>query len=103
LWLNDRLGREVAVWIEVEQGDLGVGVLEADGELRHWSEEKEASRAAGREDIAGLYEIGGCADLNLSYLRPVEVTTMPSDPSHLIVRLDEWTTLEIVERDEDGD
>ena len=41
--------------------------------------------------------VGDCL-LDLSYLRPIEVTNLPGAPSpHLVVRLDETTTIEVVE------
>jgi hypothetical protein len=36
LWLNDRLGRNVSVSVELEQGDYAVAVMEGEGELQHW-------------------------------------------------------------------
>ena len=101
LWLNDRIGKNVAAWVAVTHWDLDVGVLEAAGELRHWTQGRLATRALSvpRDDIAGLYEIGG-ASLDLSNVRPLKVSTWPDAPDHLIVQLDEHTTLEIVEQDE---
>lgn len=71
LWLNDRLGKSVAVWIAIEQGDTELMVFEAAGELRHWSEERSTAHAAGREDIVGLYDVSG-ASFDLSGVRPLE-------------------------------
>jgi hypothetical protein len=50
LWLNDRLGKSVAAWIAVEDGDSIFSVFDAEGELRHWSEGKAAVLAASREE-----------------------------------------------------
>jgi hypothetical protein len=97
LWLNDRLGGNVAVEIVVYRGDMEVAVLRAQGELRHWSAAQGAGRAVSREDVAGLYDVGGAA-LDLTDVRPLEVTTGPDD--QLTVRLDEHTTLVIVEQDD---
>lgn len=53
------------------------------------------NRVVGRDDIVGLYDVGE-ASFNLSDAQPLEVTT-PME-GHLRVRLDEHTTLEIVEQ-----
>ena len=101
LWLNDRLGKSVAAWIAVEEGDAIFTVFDAEGELRHWSEGKAAILAPSREEIAGLYDVGDGASFDLSGVRPLEVTTWP-DEDHLIVRLDERTTLNVEQHEEDG-
>jgi hypothetical protein len=69
--------------VEIERGDFGVTVLEAAGELRHWSERRIASRAAGRDDIRGMYDVGDGAYIDLSEVRPLEVELWPTDPNHL--------------------
>jgi hypothetical protein len=97
LWLNDRLGTRVTALIAVERGDLEISILEAGGELRHWSEDRGADRAASRDDVAGLYDVGGAA-LDLSDVRPLEVKALADD--HLLIRLDETTTLQVVEQAE---
>ena len=38
LWLNDRIGKEVNVAVEIERGDFGFSVFQAGGELRYWNE-----------------------------------------------------------------
>jgi hypothetical protein len=78
-----------------DRGDLEFGVFEVAGELRHWTEGRGAVGAANRDDVAGLYEVGDDASLDLSDVRPLEVS-MPLD-DHLTVRLDENTTLNVVE------
>jgi hypothetical protein len=93
-------GRREPVYVvegekDVEQGDLELSILEAAGELRHWSEGRGADRASGREDVAGLYYVGG-ASLDLSDVRPLEVALWGDD--HLAIRLDERTTLHVVEQ-----
>jgi hypothetical protein len=97
LWLNDRRGRSVAVWVEVEEGDYASGVLSAEGELRHWSEGTTAVRATSREEIAGLYDVGEGSSFDLSNLRPIEVS---ASDDKLSIRLDERTTL-LIEEQED--
>ena len=95
LWLNDRLGKCVAAEIDIERGDFKFSVFEAQGELRHWSTETGTEQPASRDDMLGYYEVGGGAKLDLTNVRPLEVTTGRED---LIVRLDENTTLEVVEQ-----
>jgi len=101
LWLNDRLGKSVAVWVEVDRGIVH-SVLSVEGELRHWSEGRSPDRVHGRDDVAGLYDIGdgGCS-IDLSDLEPLGVWTVPDDVTHLVVRIDESTTLDIVEQEDD--
>jgi len=94
IWLNDRLGKNVFVWVAVKQGEFEVGVIDAQGLLRHWSHGEDADDAVGREDIAGLYEVGATS-IDLSDVRPVDVATWPDNPEHLMVRLDENTTLHV--------
>jgi hypothetical protein len=98
MWLNDRLGKSVAAWIEIEEGDSAVTVFDAEGELHHWSEGKAAIRSASREDIAGLYEVDG-ASINLTGVRPFDVTAW-LDEDQLIVRLDARTTLNVIEQED---
>jgi hypothetical protein len=96
LWLNDRLGKRVAIWIGINRGHLELDVFEVAGELRHWTEGQAAGRAANRDSVAGLYEVGDDASLDLSDVRPLEVSMPLHD--HLTVRLDENTTLNVVEQ-----
>jgi hypothetical protein len=101
LWLNDRLGKRIHIALVVDYGDSGTMVLAAAGELAHWSERKgDAEIAIQRDDIAGLYDVGG-AMLDLTDVRPLEVDVWPEEWSQLTVRLDEKTKLEIVEQDEE--
>ena len=59
LWLNDRIGKEVNVAVEIERGDFGFSVFQAGGELRYWNEAaKEDALAGSREHDAGLYDVG---------------------------------------------
>ena len=97
LWLNDRLGKSVTVWIAVEHGDTETSILEATGVLEHWSEGRAGARAVGREDIAGLYDVGG-ASFDLSDVQPLGVETPLAD--HLVIRLDQNTTLQVLEQAE---
>jgi hypothetical protein len=99
LWLHDRLGRDVNASITIERGDLELGVLEVSGKLRHWSEGKW-SRAVSRDDVVGLYAVGENCALDLSDVQPLEIGTWPDDPSHLVVRLDVNTTLDVVEQED---
>jgi hypothetical protein len=85
----------------IEEGDLACTVFDAEGELRHWSEGKAAVLASSREEIAGLYDVGEGASFNLTDVRPLGVTTEPGESDHLIVRLDERTTLDVVEQEDD--
>jgi hypothetical protein len=107
LWLNDRLGKSVAVSIEIERGDFDLAVLYADGELHHWTEtqqprERIGELAAGNileADNIGRYYVGE-AVLDLTDVRALEVSAWPSDPGHLTVRIDENTKLDLVEQQE---
>jgi hypothetical protein len=100
MWLNDRLGQSLAVWIWLEYGDSSFRVFEAEGELRHWTEgQPHVLGAPTLDELQGRYRIGDAAAVDLSDVRPLEVTTGPDD--HLHVRLDENTTLEVVEQDDD--
>jgi hypothetical protein len=80
-------------------------VFDAAGELRHWSEGAKPSLLLvggkrPRDDPAGLYEIGEGATINLTNVHPIGVWTLPDDPSHLFVQVDENTTLQVVEQTE---
>jgi hypothetical protein len=58
LWLNDRVGRDVSIYVEIDCGDYTANVLSCEGgELRHWRADKTAAVWAEhrRDDIAGLY------------------------------------------------
>jgi hypothetical protein len=100
LWLNDRLGKSVTVLIALHTGDTDVSVLEAAGELRHWTEGRAAVRAASRDDVAGMYDVGGDATLDLTHVRPLHIATWPDEDDHLVVRIDESTTLQVVVHDD---
>jgi hypothetical protein len=110
LWLNDRLGKSVAVSVLLARGDLDLQVLYAHGELHHWTETNRPPPEhmgdvpigdIARADNVGLYSVGaGAAVLDLTMVRPLEVSAWPSDPDHLTVRLDENTTLDLVEQEE---
>jgi hypothetical protein len=108
LWLNDRLGKRVTVWVGIERGDLELCVIETQGELRHWTEsgqgqlteERESGHGIGRDEVAGLYDIGGGVSLDLSDVRPLEVSTPLDD--HLTIRHDENTTLQVVEQEREA-
>jgi hypothetical protein len=61
LWLNDRVGRDVSIYVEADWGSYTASVLSCErGVLEHWTADKPASWAghpaqAPRDDIAGLY------------------------------------------------
>jgi hypothetical protein len=83
LWLNDRLGREIEVEIRVERGDLSVTLLQAMGELRHWSEAQVpavfgALMLGPREDLLGWYTIGEGAGLDVTNIGDVRVDELAS-------------------------
>jgi hypothetical protein len=83
----------------VHYGDLALPVFEAEGELHHWSEARASAlrHPGSRDELRGRYRVGDSASLDLSDARPIEVTVGPDD--HLRVRLDEQTTLEVVEHE----
>jgi hypothetical protein len=83
--------------IALEQGDQASAVFTAEGELRHWSEGRAAVRAASRDDVAGLYDVGDGASFDLTDVRPLEVT---ASADTLTVRLDEHTTLHVDEQED---
>ena len=107
LALNDRSGQQVQVSVDVDLGHSIAPVMIAYGVLTHWHARFSPGTAAWpthpREDMVGLYEVGGVA---------VDVTDLPS--AHLLIvnseergiafRLDDRVDLSIVwnaERDED--
>jgi hypothetical protein len=104
LWLNDRLGKSVGVWIAREYPDFAVMVFAAAGELRHWTEDKpdtlEWTGVLGPllDELHGHYYIADSIELNLSAVQPLDVNTDPED-GRLIVRLDECTTLNVIDHE----
>lgn len=64
LWLNDRIGRPAAVYVDVvgPMSDYSVLAYEH-GELKHWRADKPPGVWLGglRDDIAGLYYVGDLA------------------------------------------
>lgn len=98
LWLNDRLGKDVTVNVMVERGDVPFSVFDAGGELRHWTDGTAALEAPSRDHIQGIYDVGEGASFDLSNVQPLEVTTEPDES--LVIRLDEKTTLDVVEHKE---
>jgi hypothetical protein len=101
LWLNDRLGKNVTVWVAAERDEIDRAVVSTQGELRHWCHDNGVPRGLGCDEMRGLYLVGGRAALDLSNVRVLEVSTHPHVPKHLIVRLDENSTLNVIEQ-EDG-
>lgn len=99
LWLNDRLGKNVTVWVAAERGDIDRPVVSTQGELRHWCQRDGVPRTTGCDEMRGLYLVGGRAALDLSEVRVLEVSTDPDVPRHLIVRLDENATLNVIEQE----
>jgi hypothetical protein len=75
--------------------------MSTQGELRHWCHDNGVPRGLGCDEMRGLYLVGGRAALDLSNVRVLEVSTHPHVPKHLIVRLDENATLNVIEQ-EDG-
>jgi hypothetical protein len=59
LWLNDRVGRDVSIYVEIDCGDYTASVLSCESAvLRHWRRTDEQAgwaRKHPRDDIAGLY------------------------------------------------
>lgn len=68
LAMNDHIGREVEV--VVQAGVEMSMVMSAKGTLHHWRDHArgESLRWGSREDIAGLYEVGG-ASLDMTELQ----------------------------------
>jgi hypothetical protein len=99
LWLNDRLGRSVTIYVAVQQDDDNLSVFHTVGDLRHWTEGKRHIDAAAASTMAGLYDLGGGSWLDLTIVRPLEITTSRNrdEDECLTIRLDERTTLEVVE------
>jgi hypothetical protein len=64
LALNDHIGDDVEVNVFVELGDRPTSVMSAKGVLSRWRPNKRA----GRDDIAGLYEVGD-ASIDVTALR----------------------------------
>jgi len=86
MWLNDRLGRPAAVYVDVYRDDYDRSVISAEtGTLQHWRADKPHSAAwtgHPREDIAGLYDIGDVA-VDLTNLDcPMSLT--PPEPPELV-------------------
>jgi hypothetical protein len=65
LWLNDRCGRTVQVEVVTSAGE----VFATRGPLSHWRESPAGKFSGGaeRDDIAGMYDVGG-AVINLTTL-----------------------------------
>lgn len=62
LALNDHLGHEVEVAIQVVTEEANVWVMTAKGVLGYWREQHgEAWEGDTREDITGLYDVGGAS------------------------------------------
>ena len=63
LALNDHCGREVEVTVEAQRGDTTAAVMSAKGLLTHWRNDQRSERWAcdAREDLMGLYEVGGAS------------------------------------------
>lgn len=93
LWLNDRLGKSVAVSVELERGDSGRSVFEAEGELSPWRQGPAAWRQAEapRYDLVGFYKVGDSV-LDLSDIHPPASVT--EDMAE--VALDEYVVLRVV-------
>jgi hypothetical protein len=61
LWLNDRVGQQARVYLDVDVGEFTAVVLayEGDGRIEHRvGAEPALSRLGPRDDIAGLYRVG---------------------------------------------
>jgi hypothetical protein len=116
LWLNDRLGKSVHVEVQVEQGDLSITVLEAEGVLEHWSERagshdlsipheartrfvRQLRRVLSRQsvDLAGWYAIGD-AHFDLSNLDHRDAIVEAH--GGIDIPLGDDVTLRIVEQEE---
>jgi hypothetical protein len=78
MWLNDRLGRNVGIWVTVRDG-FGIPIVRAVGELRHWTEEAATvyrsapPYAAEREVGPWAYTVGEYAmfdPANVVAMRP---------------------------------
>jgi hypothetical protein len=77
LWLNDHRGYSVTVTVGILHGDEMSFVLEARGELEHWTAESGSARelvgSPVREDLRGLYSVGG-AQLDVTELAWSRIT-----------------------------
>lgn len=100
LWLNDRLGKSVHVSVMLEKGDYSVTLLAAEGELQHWRADKRVSnawRGHSRDDVAGLYDVGG-ASVDLTDIGGSEIRIRDDgEIQSLVIDLAEDISLEIVE------
>lgn len=102
LWLNDRLGKSVHASLEVEKGDVSVSLLAVQGELRHWRDDYpgHAWDTHPREEITGLYSVGGeNGSIDLTDVARRSFWMRP-DGESLDVELAEDVWLEIVEQRE---
>jgi hypothetical protein len=97
LWLNDRLGKSVHVAVELERGDLTVSILEAEGDLQHWSERADSrSLSVPRDDLTGRYAVGD-ASFDLTNLGHLDAVLQGDE---LAIALSDDVTLSIVEQEE---
>jgi hypothetical protein len=100
LWLNDRLGKSVHASVKLDKGDYSVTLLAAEGELQHWRADTRVSsawRGHLRDDVAGLYDVGG-ASVDLTDIGGSELRIRDDGEIHsLAIDLAEDISLEIVE------
>ena len=96
LWLNDRVGKKVGVWIEVAYGVSVPIVFDAEGELHHWRNPTGGRCLPADEDMAGHYSVGAAASFHLNAVSPLGVTADPQNDDHLEIDLDEHTVLHVI-------
>jgi hypothetical protein len=83
LWLNDRVGRSAAVYVEVEYEEGIADLLSCEGTLRHWRADSPVGAwLHPRDDLAGHYHLTSergdvSAGLDLTNLRALVIRTHP--------------------------
>ena len=107
MWLNDRCGKGVAVWISADDDRL---VLSTEGELRHATD----ANGAADPSLKDCYDVGHIrvflAQGNVGVIEYTDdavrvfmtdrprIATWPNDDSRLLVQLDERGILHVVEQ-----
>lgn len=99
LTLNDHSGQSVEVIVQVDQEDSTTAmVMSANGVLRHWRNEPHAAHAWAahpREDITGLYGIGG-ASFDVTGLRDANLLSVDETLRGLAFKLADAVELTVV-------
>jgi hypothetical protein len=101
MWLNDHVGMPAAVHVYLDLGPSKVDVVSYEqGPLEHWRSGSDAAVWAShpREDIVGLYTIGGVS-INVTELERYAFTSssvVEPRVDELAIELDENVQVEIV-------